>query len=71
MKKDSWTVTLRMNSLHVTKVDIKLGGVKVTAVNTPVPHGQPFTVPICTKDGEVHLLLEVSRHYKGKHEILF
>jgi len=60
MKKGEWKITLWMNRTVVTKVEVKSRTVAAVAVTTPVPHGQPFTIPIDTEVGEVCLHLEVS-----------
>ena len=52
MKKDEWLITIKMNRLHVLKIEVKTrGGMKVEVVNIPVPHGQLFTIPVQTAEG--------------------
>jgi len=60
MKKGEWVITIKMNQLHVLRVDIKTrNGEIATAVDVPVPHGQPFVIPIQTVTGEVNFLMEM------------
>ena len=50
MKKGEWIVTIKMNRLHVLKVEVRTrGGEKAEAVNVPVPHGQLFAIPVETE----------------------
>jgi len=52
MKKGEWIVIMKMNRLHVLKVEVRTrGGMKAEAVNIPVPHGQLFTIPVQTEEG--------------------
>lgn len=60
MKKGEWLITITMNRLHVSKVEVRTrGGKKAEAVNIPVPHGQPFSVPIQTETGEVDFIMNI------------
>jgi len=60
MKEHECDVIIRMKKKHVVKVIIVTCNGISNVVTVPVPHGQPFVIPIATVNGLIDLRVDVT-----------